>query len=265
METRVIYTVDCGNTRTKVGVWHNDRLMATRVWTGDEVSADLEHMVQTYGRPQQCVYCSVSGNAAAALELASIFGVPAFHVTGSECFPLDFDYTEDTLGVDRKVAAVGAASRAGAHDTVLVVDVGTAVTYDLVEMRGLEPPVFRGGNIAPGIELRLRSLHEHTSRLPLVSPDGPVSLLGHTTEQAMRNGAVCGVVAEIEYYHGRMPAGTLLFLTGGGAPDVLPALPQATHTPDLMMRGLYRLYTYFEKSKEQGIYNIKPQDDKKEF
>lgn len=261
MEPKVIYTVDCGNTRTKVGVWHNDSLLATEVWTSDPAKEDMVRMMQTYGRPQQCVYCSVCGNAAPALKLASLSGAPAFHVTGRERFPLDFDYTEETLGVDRKVAAVGAITRAGAHDSVLVVDVGTAVTYDLVELRGTQRPVFRGGNIAPGIELRLRSLHEHTSRLPLVSPDGPVSHLGHSTEQALRNGAVCGVVAEIEYYHSRMPEGTLLYVTGGGAPDVLPGLPQATHTPDLMMRGLYRLYQYFENYKEHGNNNIKPQYD----
>ena len=93
---------------------------------------------------------------------------------------------------------------------------GTAVTYDLVSADGH----FRGGNIAPGIGMRLRSLNSFTARLPKVVGYGDTPLLGTDTATAMRAGAVRGVVSEIVYYRNSLPEGTNVVLTGGWAERV---------------------------------------------
>ena len=79
--------------------------------------------------------------------------------------PLKVDYdTPGTLGADRIAAALGAAELFPGEDC-LIFDFGTAITVDLVTSDG----IFIGGNISPGLSLRLSALHEHTGRLPLVS------------------------------------------------------------------------------------------------
>lgn len=162
--------------------------------------------------------------------------------------PLGIRYNSaQTLGADRIAAAVGALAVAP-RENALIADIGTAATYDFVDANG----IFQGGNIAPGVELRLRSLAEFTSALPLVQADGPVALLGHDTASAMRAGAVLGVVAEIELYHSRLteingPAS--LIITGGGAPLVAPLISLPfIHEPHLVMIGLKRILDYNENN-----------------
>ena len=103
--------------------------------------------------------------------------------------PLKVDYdTPGTLGADRIAAALGAAELFPGEDC-LIFDFGTAITVDLVTSDG----IFIGGNISPGLSLRLSALHEHTGRLPLVSPAVPVRMYGRNTAEAISNGAVLGI------------------------------------------------------------------------
>lgn len=160
--------------------------------------------------------------------------------------PLPFNLKKyPTLGADRIAAAAGAAV-AAPGENVLVADIGTAVTYDFVNAAG----DYLGGNIAPGISLRLKSLAAFTSALPAVDPVGPVGLLGQSTESAMRGGAVLGVVSEIEYYRRTLAdrfGDTAVIITGGGAELVGPLLSSPfIHEPMLVMLGLKRILDYNE-------------------
>jgi type III pantothenate kinase len=157
--------------------------------------------------------------------------------------PLKIDYaTPHTLGEDRIAAAVGAWSLFPGENS-LVVDMGTAVTYDLVSADGH----FKGGNIAPGIGMRLRSLHSFTARLPEVGGYGDTPLLGTDTATAMRAGAVRGVVGEIAYYRAMLPVDTRIVLTGGWAHRVNEFLDfEATIDPCLVTKGLLSILLYNE-------------------
>jgi type III pantothenate kinase len=121
--------------------------------------------------------------------------------------------TPATLGFDRLAAAVGAWSLQPGKP-LLVIDLGTAVTYDFVNAEG----IFTGGNIAPGVRTRLKSLHHFTGKLPLVEPTSQFDLLGNSTETAIRSGVMQGILFEI---HGYIDALKLqypslfAFLTGG--------------------------------------------------
>lgn len=101
--------------------------------------------------------------------------------------------TPQTLGMDRICAAVGAFSKIG-RGPLLVVNAGTAITYDFVDASNN----YRGGGISPGLRTRFRALHDYTAALPLVEADGALVLVGDDTESSIRSGVVNGVVAEIE-------------------------------------------------------------------
>ncbi|MDO4160905.1 MAG: type III pantothenate kinase, partial [Prevotellaceae bacterium] len=109
--------------------------------------------------------------------------------------PIKNSYATPSLGTDRLAAAVGANYLQPGKD-ILIIDIGTCVTFDFVSADG----VYRGGNISLGPTMRLKALHEFTSRLPLIERKGVVETIGTTTETAMRSGVVWGIKYEIEGY-----------------------------------------------------------------
>ena len=103
--------------------------------------------------------------------------------------------TRETLGFDRLASAVGAYT-IFPDANVLVIDIGTAITIDMVTAKG----EYLGGNISPGIEIRFRALHTFTKKLPLVKKTGKTGLTGKTTEDAIRFGVYNGVNFELNGY-----------------------------------------------------------------
>ena len=157
--------------------------------------------------------------------------------------PIAIDYsTPDTLGVDRIAAAVGAWSLHRGRE-ILTVDAGTAITYDRVTADGH----YIGGNIAPGIGMRLKALNQFTVQLPLISGRGEVRLWGNSTESAMRSGAVNGVLAEITYYRSKLPADAVIVMGGGWGYELSQKLDFITdYQEGLVNRGLNEILIYNE-------------------
>ena len=122
--------------------------------------------------------------------------------------------TPETLGADRLAAVAEACAQKPGCD-LLVIDVGTAITYDIVTADGL----YLGGNISPGIDMRFKALNHFTGKLPLVNKEGERHTIGITTETALREGVLQGVDKEIDgyirEYREKYPH-LLVFLTGGG-------------------------------------------------
>lgn len=128
--------------------------------------------------------------------------------------PFSIEYqTPETLGRDR-IAAVAAAYARFPGRNVLVIDMGTCITYDLLTAKG----IYQGGAISPGINMRLKAMNAFTSRLPLAEASTKVPLIGQTTLQSLQSGAVNGARAEIggiiRMYEEKFPE--LLVLVGGG-------------------------------------------------
>lgn len=133
-------------------------------------------------------------------------------VGASVSLPLEIEYeTPDTLGSDRIAAAVG-ANVLFPGENCIVFDFGTAITVDFISSAG----IFSGGNISPGLSMRFNAVHQYTGRLPLVSPSVPVRLDGKSTEEAINNGVVLGIMFEVERYINLNPGGKVIF-TGGDA------------------------------------------------
>lgn len=233
-------TIDQGNSSAKIALWNGSELVDQEV-TDSLTRQQLERVVDRF-HPERALVGTVTGNGPRIARFLRELGVThARELSYDMPLPLQLDYaTPDTLGEDRIAAAVGAWS-IFPRQSSLVVDMGTAVTYDLVSADGH----FRGGNIAPGIGMRLRSLHSFTARLPQVGGYGETPLLGIDTATAMRAGAVRGVAAEISYYRTQLPQGTNLVLTGGWARRVSEFLDfPVTLEPCLVTKGLLSILLY---------------------
>lgn len=159
--------------------------------------------------------------------------------------PLVIQYkTPMTLGSDRIAAMVGAASLCPKTD-LLVVNAGSCVTFDLVNSN-LE---FIGGNIAPGLGMRWKAMHQFTANLPRVqSIDMESGFLGTTTMSALHNGGLQGIVLEIEGYYGRLRQNyrdLKCIITGGTAPYLVNQLKIDNFAePYLVLKGLNTILKY---------------------
>ena len=227
----MILLADFGNTRVKAAVLENGRLC--HVDDLKEVDADGG------------MWCSVHPLDSEIEKWMTAHGMK--RLTANTPIPLTNAYSSpETLGMDRIAAAVGAWSEKPGHD-LLVVDAGTAITFDFVSSEG----VYQGGNIAPGIDLRLKSLHEHTGALPLVGTQGNIPMFGYNTETAIRSGVINGIRHELDGYLSELASiypSLLVFLTGGDAEFFdIKAKSTTFAIPDLVLRGLARITEYNEK------------------
>lgn len=128
--------------------------------------------------------------------------------------PIKTDYrTPETLGCDRLAAAIGAFTEAPGRN-ILVIDAGSAITIDFIDASG----TFKGGNISPGVKMRLTALHDLTDRLPLIEKEGETPEMGYDTATAIRSGVINGICHEIDGYINNLKCkfpDLLVFLTGG--------------------------------------------------
>lgn len=152
-------------------------------------------------------------------------------------------HTPDTLGHDRIAAAVAAARIFPGHN-VLTIDAGTCITYDFINGQ----KEYLGGGIAPGISMRFKALHTFTSKLPLVSLDKEIGLIGNSTDNSIRSGVFNGIVAEIdgiiERYSRDYP-GLRIILTGGDANYFDRKLKNDIFAvPNLVLLGLKDILLY---------------------
>lgn len=152
-------------------------------------------------------------------------------------------HTPETLGRDRLAAAVGANYLQPGKD-ILVIDAGTAITYDVVEAAG----IYRGGNISPGMTTRFKALNHFTRKLPLVQEKEDIPLIGTDTESAIQAGVVNGIVCEmdgcIEKLRLKYP-NLLVFLTGGHSFYFERRLKNSIFADiNLVLTGLNRILEY---------------------
>ncbi len=156
--------------------------------------------------------------------------------------------TPKTLGKDRLAAIAGALCRFPKKNC-LVFDIGTCMTIDLLT----KEKVFLGGNIAPGKDLRLKSMHDYTSALPLVKPSFENEILGKSTKTALQNGSIYGICLEIEGMVARIKRkiGPInVILTGGDAIKFGELLECKKFViPNLVLLGLDSILEHNVKSK----------------
>ena len=182
-------------------------------------------------------------------EVLERLHIPILRFNPDTPIPITNRYrTPETLGSDRLAAVIGASSLKPGKD-LLIIDAGTCITYEVIDARGN----YWGGNIAPGMQMRLRALHEFTARLPLVEAEGEVPGMGYDTETAIRSGVLRGMKYEIEGYiksmRSKFPC-LLVFLTGGDHINFDTNIKNIIFTDKYVVpRGLNKILDYNEKLK----------------
>jgi type III pantothenate kinase len=221
--------VDVGNTNTVFALADGGALRASwriqteRRRTPDEYAAFLGHMFALEGvafsEVTDAIVCSVvpeTGFALTRFFEKYLSCLPVFVTKDDVGIEVDLERAED-VGADRLVNARAVLEEY--KGPVIVIDFGTATTFDVIDAKGR----YAGGAIAPGIELSLEALHAAASKLPKIGVSRPGRAIGKTTVEAMRSGIFWGYAGLIEGIVKRIRAelgdeAARVLATGGLAP-----------------------------------------------
>ncbi len=185
--------IDIGNSQIKVAIFNNRKILKNIIV--DKIDLELmQELKNQYPELTHAILCSVADRDEKLLELLTKEFTLFIELNYLTPVPLENLYeSKESLGQDRIAAAVGANYLFPGSD-LLVIDAGTAITYDVVDRQNR----YLGGNISPGLETRFRSLHEFTQKLPLIEISDEWPLIGKTTEEAIRAGVQSGILYEMD-------------------------------------------------------------------
>ncbi len=235
-----IIAVDLGNTCIKAGIFDGSTLVESYRWDNDQ------HQLEQVLSSQQLSHSIVSSVVESDQEIKELLRNHTQCMVLNQHTPLPFlnaYLSSDSLGMDR-VALAAAAFEQYPHNNNLIISVGTAITYNVV----MSNRAFRGGNITPGIQMRLQALHHFTDKLPLVNSKGDTTLLGYDTESSIRSGVINGVAFEIDGFIDAYRAQFKeinVFLTGGDVSILGSKIKNTTFVdPNLQLKGLNSILRY---------------------
>lgn len=234
--------IEQGNTSTKVGIYHQGQLKAS--YTYDIFNQSILPLLSEQYDLKNGIISSVIGLDDKVISFLEKHLQTFIVLDENTPLPISVNYeTPSTLGRDRLAAAVGAYSLQPGRD-VLVIDAGTAITYELIESSG----TYLGGNISPGLSTRFKALHHYTKKLPLLSEEDEIPFIGTSTKTAIQAGVVTGMIFEIDGYIDalRLKYPTLfVFLTGGHSFYLQGRLKNRIFADiNLVLTGLNRILEY---------------------
>lgn len=237
--------IDQGNSRTKIAIFDEDGKMVNHFIYKNFSSQDIEKLFDLFPISNSIISSVVNIEPAVVnvLHRRSKFFLLFDHTTP---VPIRNGYdTPNTLGQDRLAAAVG-ANCLSPDSNLLIIDAGSAITYDFVS----DHNEYLGGNIAPGMKMRFMALKNQTKKLPLVEIDEKqiIPLFGRNTNDAILAGVVRGIKYETEGYMRTLQkrvGNFTTYLTGGNAAYIqanlrLPVVLEK----HLVLIGLNRILTY---------------------
>jgi type III pantothenate kinase len=236
--------VDIGNTSTKLAVFEGKiKLSSSRI---NELSCEeLEKELRGY-KIQMAIVSSVKKLPPFISDLF-ISNIPFVHILSHKSllpFKIEYD-TPETLGSDR-IAAVAGAFNMFPGKEILVIDAGTALTFDFLSSYS-----YKGGNISPGLYMRFKALNNFTDRLPLVKPSDIFSNPGQNTSDAIAAGVITGITYEINEYirtFENKHTDFKVILTGGDSEFLRDKIKyHVTYMPDIVIDGLNYILEYNAK------------------
>lgn len=237
--------IDIGNTTCKFAIYDDNHLIFNDKTKSEsdaviKMAKDTAHdfdvkncIISSVSLPSEPIAGAIEGLSGAVMTLRDDIPLPIANLYA----------TPKTLGKDRIAAAVGATVLFPSA-SCLIIDAGTAITYDYVK----DGCQYLGGNISPGIDIRFKSLHDFTSRLPLITVPHPTDGFGLTTEEALSNGVINGVIHEINGYidaFEKKNVNSRIILTGGSSIYLCKKLKNTIFAePNLVTIGLNRILNY---------------------
>ncbi len=244
----MLLVVDVGNTQTHFGVFGDGsesiaehwRFATVRESTSDELGAALSNLLGLRGLGFEEIERSIVSSTVP--QLSEQWTAMAARYLGHEMLvvgplirtgmPIRIDNPRE-VGADRLVNAVAAYERV--RDACVVVDFGTAITYDAVSAAG----EYLGGIITPGAEISVDALYERAAKLPKVELAEPRALIGKSTVEAIRSGIAYGFAAQVEgivrRLRGELGVETTVIATGGLAGVLVPFIRETIDQVDEML------------------------------
>ncbi|MES2616515.1 MAG: type III pantothenate kinase [Bacteroidota bacterium] len=230
--------IDNGNTRCKAGLFKDGDLIVVKHFSNLQEAFEW---LKDNGVTQVMV---------SSVRADQTFNTTLEYYTVNKDLKLPFVNlykTPETLGADR-IAAMAAAAVLYPDNTSLVFDIGTCMTIDFLNER----KEYNGGNISPGLNMRLKAMNQMTGRLPLSSVDEIQLPMGNSTLSALANGAMLGLQYEIDgYIQSTLEKNpdTCIVLCGGDAHYFeKPLKYKIFANPNLVLQGLYHLLILNAKS-----------------
>ena len=233
--------LDLGNSYGKIAVCDHNRVIEAATYE-KITSREISYFHIRYSGLKGAIISSVVNYSREIIDYLSNLYATCIELNHSTPIPLINKYlTPDTLGYDRIAAAVGAYTICPGKN-VLVIDAGTAITYDIVTSKG----EFLGGNISQGVEIRFKSLNKYTNGLPhMERPEEVPPLVGSTTREAIQSGIVNGLLFEMDGFIGALTKNypkLHVVLTGGDAKYFVGKLKNSIFVdPNLNLIGLNRI------------------------
>lgn len=248
----MLLAIDVGNTNIVIGVFrgetliHSWRLATVRERTFDELGVLVTELCDRYEIRQRDIDGIVIGSVVPQLTgtlvamVTEYFGrVPLlFEPAVNSHMPVLIDNPAE-VGADRVVNGIAAFSTYGKGLPIIIVDFGTATTFDAVSAKG----EYLGGIICPGPQISADALAQRAARLPRIDVRKPARVIGTNTIAAMQAGLFWGYVDMVEGLLRRMKeelgGSAVVVATGGLAPVVAPESKLIEHVDgDLTLRGL---------------------------
>lgn len=242
-----LLAIDVGNSNTVLGLFEGKKLKKWRILSRQKALAQWARKYQ--GRVDGIIISNVVPALKQALKnLSQKLGHPhPLFVTSRLKMPVRLKVKNPrSIGADRIVNAVAAYSLYRKKTNLVIIDLGTATTLDLVTSKG----EFLGGVITPGIKTMSDALAEKCAQLPKVRIQCPRSPLGRNTREAIQSGIFFGYVGLIKGLIQKISkehhSSLAILITGGLAPLIRKALKSIKYKiqtePDLTLMGLQILY-----------------------
>jgi type III pantothenate kinase len=226
----MLLAIDVGNTNVNAGLFSKGRLVKRFYFPGD---------IKEYkDKINKVIIVSVSPDKLKEVvaSLRRIYEKKTYIIGRDIMVPLKSLYNQNEIGQDRLVTAYAASRLYG--KPVLVIDFGTAITFDIVSKKN----VYLGGLILPGIKMSLESLHKKTALLPEVELKKAKGFIGKNTETSIRNGMIYGysaICGGLIFEFKKRFKNLKIIATGGNAKLVLSHTPQIKKIDeDLALKGL---------------------------
>jgi len=229
---------DFGNTRLKAAFFRED-VMAEEIYLPDDQTPTIESILQQF-RPDKTILSSVINHAANVEEIlaaSSRFHKLSIHTKLNFTSPVG---KPETIGADR-LALMAAAVHFFPGKNNLIIGLGSCITYNFVNQYAQ----FLGGGISPGMDMRFKSMHDYTAKLPLVQADWNFPLIGYDTKTNLQSGVIMGMVCEIdgiiEKYSNKYGNFNVV-LTGGNSAYFASQLKNRIFADaNFLFKGLYAL------------------------
>ena len=235
--------VDIGNTNIKLGVFKNTKLLKKTIYNPQKED-ELTTLFVNFPTINKILFCGK--NSKLKTQINNIIkhkDVKLIYWKNINKNMIDFEYDElNNLGFDRLGGSIGAKFLYPNYNNHLIIDIGSCITYDLILNQ-----CYKGGQISPGINLRLKSLTNFTNSLPNLQFSEPKNLLGNSTTDSIQSGVFFGtfdeIISRIKFYKKAIPKLNVI-LTGGDSLYFKKTIKNVIFDDNLLMKGLNLLLDY---------------------